>query len=373
LNNRIGPLRFVGARSGNGPSLWWMATRYDSYAEVHRYDGAAIQRESADAAVPCAVQPRDVAILRDVWRYKFLTAPQVLELWWPGRSERAGQRRLRLLFEAGYLDRFRPVTRRGSFPWTYQLAADGHRLLQRAGDIPHGERFNPRSVYDYGHILHEIQLNAWVLAYRRAIGHALQSWEGETNITVPPEARGPGGVRLDDDWSPEGLRDERARPVRPDAMLEIERNEGFIPQLVFVEYDRTRRVDKNYDKFRRYDMFLNWWWRETEFGSEGAPLVVFVCQDGAQCELFANAADHELTGHLWHPDVAPKRYQYTGRRNIVFVRERDAHDGDLRGWRVADFPRGHSAREPIARRVALPGAPRRPVEPEQLALLPASA
>ena len=373
MNDRIGPLGFVGARSATRPSLWWMATRYDSYAEVHRYDGAAIQRESADAAVPCAVQPRDVAILRDVWRYKFLTAPQVLELWWPGRSDRAGQRRLRVLFEAGYLDRFRPVTRRGSFPWTYQLAADGHRLLQRAGDIPYGERFNARSVYDYGHVLHEIQLNAWVLAYRRAIGHALQSWEGETNITVPLEARGPGGVRFDDDWSPEGLGDERARPVRPDAMLEIECNEGFIPQLVFVEHDRTRRVDKNYDKFRRYDMFLNWWWRETEFASESAPLVIFVCQDGAQCELFANAADHELTGHLWHPDVGPKRYQYTGRRNIVFVRERDAHGGDLRGWRVADFPRGHSAREPIARRVALPGAPRRPVEPEQLALLPASA
>ena len=96
-----------------------MASRRDTYQEVHRYDGAAIQREHADATVPCAVQPRDVAILRDVWRYKFLTAPQVVELWWPGKTDRAGQRRLRVLFEAGYVDRFRPITRRGSFPWTY--------------------------------------------------------------------------------------------------------------------------------------------------------------------------------------------------------------------------------------------------------------
>lgn len=76
-------------------------TAAPSYVAVHRYDGAAIQHEQVETAVPCAVQPRDVAILRDVWRHKFLTAPQVLELWWPGKRERAGQRRLRLLFEPG--------------------------------------------------------------------------------------------------------------------------------------------------------------------------------------------------------------------------------------------------------------------------------
>jgi hypothetical protein len=96
-----------------------------------------------------------------------------------------------------------------------------------------------------------------VLAYRRAIGETFQSWEGETNIAPPPHVRSPAGVRLGDDWSPEDFRDERARPVRPDAVLEIERSEGLVPQTVLVEYDRTRRVDKNYDKFRRYDLYLN--------------------------------------------------------------------------------------------------------------------
>ena len=345
-----------------------MAPRLDSYQEVHRYDGAAIQREHAEEPVPCAVQPRDVAILRDVWRYKFLTAPQALELWWPGRGERAGQRRLRVLFEAGYVDRFRPISRRGSFPWTYQLAAEGHRLLRRAGEIPDRERFQPRRVYDYGHVLHEIQLNAWVLAYRRAIGDAFLSWEGETNI-APLDVRSPAGVRLDDDWSPEDCRDVRARPVRPDAVLEIEQSDGFVPQVAFVEYDRTHRVDKNYDKFRRYDLYLNWWWRETDLRDAGPPIVVFVCQDLAQCERFVKAADYELTGHLWHPDAHPKRYQYIGRRCMYFVRERDVHDGDLRGWRVPEFPRRHPARESVAGRVHLPGA-RAAIEPEQLALIP---
>src|SRR3954447_7201666 len=150
----------------------------ESYLDAHRYDGAAIQHQRRDRIVSCAIQPRDIAVLRDVWRYKFLTAHQLLELWWPGRSARAGQRRLRKLFEAGHLDRFRPITRRGSFPWTYQLGEQGHALLQRHGVIGPGRRYLHRSVYDYGSVLHEIQLNAWVLAYRRALGPLLLSWEG---------------------------------------------------------------------------------------------------------------------------------------------------------------------------------------------------
>ncbi|MDQ5833010.1 MAG: replication-relaxation family protein [Actinomycetota bacterium] len=94
-----------------------------SYADAHRYDGAAIHHDRVAAIVPCALQPRDVAIIRDVSRYKFLSAPQILELWWPDNSVRAGQRRLSKLFEAGHLERFRPIAHRGSFPWVYHLGA----------------------------------------------------------------------------------------------------------------------------------------------------------------------------------------------------------------------------------------------------------
>jgi hypothetical protein len=149
-----------------------------SYLEAHRYDGAAIHHDRVTRTVPCALQPRDIGVLRDLWRYKVLTAPQVLELWWPRRCARAGQRRLRMLFDAGYLERFRPIKRRGSFPWTYHLAQAGHRLLQQHGIIKLGQRFAPRRVYDYGHILHDLQLNAWVLAYRRMLGSALRAWDG---------------------------------------------------------------------------------------------------------------------------------------------------------------------------------------------------
>jgi hypothetical protein len=160
-----------------------------SYEAVHRYDGAVIQRGRRDGLVPCVVQPRDVALVRDVRRYKFLTAPQLRELWWPESSVQAADRRLLKLFRAGYLDRFRPISRRGSFPWTYQLGVEGHRLLQRAGVVAPRHRFVRREVYDYGHVLHDLQLNAWVLAYRRAAGDVFLSWEGESRRARQGPAR----------------------------------------------------------------------------------------------------------------------------------------------------------------------------------------
>jgi hypothetical protein len=326
-----------------------------SYVEAHRYDGAVVQHDRRDAVVPCVVQPRDVAIVRDVWRYKFLTAPQLLELWWPDAGAAwPGQRRLRKLFDAGYLERFRPLARRGSYPWTYHLGDGGHRLLQRAGLIPRTHRYYARTIYDFGHVLHELQLNAWALAFRRAAGHALLAWHGETDIAPPRQSR--NQLRLDGDWSVEDLRDPRARLLRPDAVLELAEDHGEVVRTILVEYDRTRRVDKNYDKFRRYDAFTCWWWRHTTYGAQPSPpVVLFVCQTPEQCRQFLTAADHELTGQHWHPSVDGEHHDYVGRRRVLFTLEHDAHIGTLEAWQLPRLPPSRPARESALRRVRLQG------------------
>jgi len=325
-----------------------------SYLEAHRYDGAAIEQSKRDEIVPCALQPRDVALMRDVWRYKFLTAPQLRELWWPARSIQAADRRLLKLFRGGHLDRFRPIARRGSYPWTYQLGEGGHRVLQHAGVINAGRRYRRRRIYDFGHILHEIQLNAWVLAYRRTLGKGLLSWDGETTIEPSSPARH-DQMRLDNDWSAEDLRDPRARPIAPDAVLEVAGDPGSSgTRLLLLEYDRTRRIDKNYEKFRRYDTFLTRWWRHTDLADRGMPpFVLFICQDEQHRAMFLDAADRELTGHRWHPSVDPEQYEYVGRRQILFAVEADAHAGRLEAWRLPTFPPGHRARRPGLRRVRI--------------------
>jgi Replication-relaxation len=335
-----------------------------SYREAHRYDGAAVEHGGRDELEPCAIQPRDVAIIRDVARYKFLTGPQVRELWWPTASVQAADRRLLKLFRAGHVERIRPYARRGlgSYPWTYYLGKEGHRLLCDAGVISDGHRYSRRLVFDYGHILHEVQLNAWVLAYRRALGTGFHSWEGETSIDPPARLLRADQQRLDDDWSPEGLRDPRARPVRPDAVLEIA---GDTPtddgRLLLVEYDRTRRLDKNFEKFRRYDAFLTRWWQHTEFASKGVPpFVLFVCQDDEQRDLFMDAADRELTGRRWHPDVGAEHHEYIGRQRFLFADELDAHAGYAEAYRLPALPLGHRDRNGDIRRVRI--APRATTE-----------
>jgi hypothetical protein len=330
----------------------------ESYTAAHRYDGAIIQRQRCDHPDHCALRQRDLAIVRDVWRYHFLTTQQVRELWWPGKSIQAARRRLVKLYRAGYLERFRPYSPRGSYEWTYFLSAGGHRLLRELGVIDPNARFKPREVFDYGRAVHDVQLNAWVLAYRRQLGPQLLDWHGERQITPPREAR-QGQPRLEDHWSIEGLRDPHPRPVVPDAALEIADHGREEPRLFLLEFDRTSRTDKNYDKFRRYDAYLAWWWQHTDLGARAdAPYLLFICQDDAQRDDFLARADHELTGHHWHPTHTADQHQFVGRRHILFCDERDAHLGQLHTRRLPPYPPGHPARrghDAEVRGVRLPG------------------
>lgn len=104
--------------------------------------------------------------------------------------------------------------------WTYQLDEEGHRLLQHAGDMSGRHRYKRRTIVGYSRVVHDIQLNAWVLAYRRTLGAGLLGWDGETTFD-PPTGLHRDRERFDDDWSPESLRDDRPRSVCPDAVLEI--------------------------------------------------------------------------------------------------------------------------------------------------------
>lgn len=324
-----------------------MSVEPETYRDVHRYDGVVIQHDRRDRVVPCVVQPRDVAILRDVWRLRFLTAAQLLALWWPAGAAWPGQRRLRKLHEAGYLERFRPLARRGSFPWTYQLGRAGHQLLQQEGTIGRRQRYEPRAVYDYSYVLHDIQLNAWLIAWRAALGERLVDWHGETHIEPPPLARR-GQLPLDQDWSVEGIAKGAARPVRPDALVKVARDgTGNEPPRTFlIEFDRTRRVDKNYDKFRRYDAFATAWWRHSAlFADEpSSPFIIFVCQDTIGLQHFMGAADAQLGGHRVHPAASPHEHVYPGRKRMLFCSELAMHQGDLQALALPSYPVGHLAR-----------------------------
>jgi hypothetical protein len=223
-------------------------------------------------------------------------------------------------------------------------AADGHRMLVHGQAIPRSDRFKARTIYDFGHVLHDLQVNAWVLAWRRLVGETLLDWHGETEIHPPTglrrDAKDPF-LRVDrhSDRSAENLRDERPRLLRPDAIIEVAADNEGPPLTYLIEFDRTRRVDKNYDKFRRYDCFLNYWRRHTDFDGddEDAPWVIFICQDRDHALQFLNAADRELTGNVYTPRVTDGE-DWVGRRRIAFCVEPRMYEGSPRAWLLPERP-----------------------------------
>ena len=330
----------------------------DTYQDIVRYDRAAVEHGRREELVPCAIQPRDLEIIEAVRQHKFLTSPQLLELWWEGAAVQVGRRRLAKLFAAGYIDRFRPVARRGSFPWTYRLGREGHRLLQRTGTVTVAERFEPPEIYDYRYVLHHVHLNAWVMAWRRLLGDQLLRWEGELQVDPPPKplaARRQGGGADD----PMGLRDPRRRPIRPDAVLEVAARGSELPHTFLIEYDRTRRVDKNFDKFRRYDTFATAWWRDSPYaGAERPPWIVFVCQNAEQRDRFLHSADQEITGTTLGAEHDADGPEFPCRRRLLFVSEASMHAGQAIARRLPDVPLTHRARRstaPTPTVVRLPG------------------
>jgi hypothetical protein len=86
---------------------------------------------------------------------------------------------------------------------------------------------------------------------------------------------------------------------------------------------------------------------------DAPPFALSICQDDQQRALFLDAADRQLTGHRWHPDVSPERYEYIGRQRVFIATEVGAHARVLEARRVPAFPIGHESRNDGIRRVRI--------------------
>ncbi len=339
-----------------------MTAALDTYAELRLAEGKLLRWGEREAKAACALQPRDLEILVALARYRFLTTGQIAEMWWKDRGLRAVRRRMTRLFDAGFVERFRPQTLRGSYQWTYCLARDGFRAAQQTGELSPVLKFAPRreAIFDYRYVIHDLRTNEWVLRYGELLGDRLLDWAGpdESRFEPPKKTRDEeymsrsAAILGGSGWHDGDIYDEWFRPVQPDALLDVAASDRDV--RVFVEYDRTRRVDKNYDKFRRYETLITVWWRATDLG---CPMVIFVCQDVEHRRRFMYAADDELIGHLstWTEEGHQERY--LARDRTLFVLESDIRNGDTRALLLPALPARHEQRENPAsvRRVALPG------------------
>ena len=267
--------------------------RPDTAAELRHAEAKLLVWDERTTRQPCALQWRDTELLGALGKYRFLTTVQIADQWWPGCALQVVRRRLTKLFEAGYVERFRPQTIRGSYQWIYCLARDGHRAAQQGGELPDSLRFTPRreQIFDYRYVVHDLRLNDWVIAYKSLLRGHFVEWYGPDQARMEPPKLTRQEMRRDQQGVyVNGLKLDAPRPVAPDAALHLLTGHGKWIHLL-IEYDRTHRVDKNFDKFHRYDSYLATWWFLSGHDTSWLPHVLFLCEDHAHLERFLSAAD----------------------------------------------------------------------------------
>jgi hypothetical protein len=120
---------------------------------------------------------------------------------------------------------------------------------------------------------------------------------------------------------------------------------------------RTRRIDKNYDKFRRYEALLAGSWPHALPTETRRPALVFICQDDEHRERFLAAADRQLTAHQTRWAELNPEPEYPVRDRFLFALERDIHDGRAEAVRLPHHPPAVENRDHRVRGVRLPAGP----------------
>jgi len=208
---------------------------------------------------------------------------------------------------------------------------------------------------------HDAHVVGWTLAFARLLGGAGTVLRGPAEAVLSPptrpssdgrvalapsELRLPGG-RTPHDFlraEPDGqqIQVERFETVRPDAILEVRAPAQLMAGTdVIIALDDRPAVGRAARKLQRYDHFLAGWSLHTpRYGSraEAAPLVVFVCRDRARARACAMRADEILRACRAYAGEYPIDWEYPGRERILFVSERDAHEGLLRAYGVPRLP-----------------------------------
>ena len=361
-------------------------------AQSVRWVSATVRHAALDA------DAWDLDVLTLIGAAGHVLSTQIHRRFNAGRGVTTTQRRLKRLSDAGLVERLQFHRRDGGgVPMCYVLSARGAELINPNGaehDPPstqmHARRPNRPASAASARLMHarrQVHAAGWALALERALRVSALKLRGEPESVISPplcsspngpRAIGPMDLRLPAGRTPhdffrpqDGERDceaEQFETVRPAVTIELPRgaldagDEGTPPGRsasahsndgassdstgspaldVMVELDDRLPVGRAAGKLARYDHFLAGWSAHVRrYGRrlEATPLVVFVCRDRARARECARAADSLLRACRAYAGEYPIDWEYLGRDAVVFVGERDVHEGTLAGYGVPRLP-----------------------------------
>ncbi|HEY0280157.1 MAG TPA: replication-relaxation family protein [Solirubrobacterales bacterium] len=305
----------------------------DVHAGVEMLVSRGIEHDVREGTRPrLSLTDRDLDILEALCELRYLTTAMLAVLAW-GRYNTRLRERLRLLFRAGLVRRFRPPSppSGGRHQWIYELDVKGHRLLRdRREDA--APSWAPSELYSLSYAEHDLELNALLCEIAaRAAAHVGQ--DGPLWRAAPFRIQGPRSGRVDPDLerSPADAdpRNEMAPGsfvdpgssvagvIEPDATLTGSHAVSGEPIAVLIEYDRTRRATKLAGKLDRYDHFLADGWRRSRYAAlPYEPGVLFVSREESHIENVLREADRRLGASIVHQGERTRRH-FPGREEIA--------------------------------------------------------
>jgi hypothetical protein len=353
----------------------------ESYRELVELDGAHSVRWAKRVLLASALEPDrlDLGMLELIAAMRHVLTSQLHRHFNDGRAATTTQRRLKRLSDACLVERFQFHRRDGGgIPMCYVIASAGRQALgdnnARAaagvgaparGDSSDATIRAPARNADAQDRLrqarHDVHVTGWALALLAALGTERSVLRGPEQAVLSPPTRSsaqgrlaftpadlrmPGGrtphdfLRTDADGAE--LEVERFETLRPDAIVEVRApGASALSTDVIVELDDRPAVGRAVRKLERYDHFLAGWSLHTRrYGArmEAVPVVVFVCRDRTRARECARRADSVLRACRAYAGEYPLEWQYPGRERILFVAERDAHEGLLCAYGVPRLP-----------------------------------
>ncbi|WP_017624714.1 replication-relaxation family protein [Nocardiopsis chromatogenes] len=186
------------------------------------------------AELALLLSDRDRDVIRAIGKHRVMTTHHLHALFFANVDTTRTRRRLKVLYDSGLLQRFRPSLRKGTAPWHWVLSPEGERLLD---DMTGARR-------PYGAMTPAIRL-----AHSQRLGHFLGISETYVAFATAGRALPGEGLR---GWRNEAECAEKwDRRIFPDAWLLWAQDGTDLG--AFIEYDNGTEVLYSVaKKLRRY-------------------------------------------------------------------------------------------------------------------------